>query len=769
MEHIPQARVCPFDHQPNCILFPDISSSDPLATLSVIQEGDVPFALSYDNNSGSWFYDPKPLWSEWARIIQAWGFFGLLRAVCSICDLDYTSHSWSKYGCLSTITLQKLCMEWEMKRHALTRDEIDLRLTRLKDCLLIISRHVSRAFPESARGHSFDAVPAKRDDGPVAVLLLVECFEGWTMRLHDAQDQQPLDLTYRTSKCELISSRLKCAGWEAEEIESIERLTGRSQSYMLMISSIRHHKRGSQEASVKKAVHAADCDGTCHPIAPSQWHDILAAVRAHISAGRTPILRMNNDHEPNLEVHAAGTLPYIAISHVWEDGVNTNYDFVPRCQLRRIQGLADDLVDNYNILATSKPVCFWLDPVCVPKLPKPLLDPSVYDQDVNDALNAMGQVYRKALAVLVLDAGVYSIELAGKDAEMPEITAARIAFSRWMTRGWTFQEAGLAERLFFRFQDMNMNYLEQRILYALAKNARTGMDVMPSIPMNGRLGPVHTLISMIDPCFRHSRNAIDGIWRWWAEDNRQQSACEAVRRLYWRLSERSIGWATDEATIIRHLLPRPGPPLQTDVALQIKPEQASQMTQQEQTRTIHEQHRQLMQDLFSTMDEIPLEILFHGGPHLESTGFRWVPESILRHNSITHMDLGRLLTSRSMKRTTRGVLVDLSAIEFRVDLSPPKQWLLEVDGQLYKLQVSFLEFDWHSMVDRSLVLLLNEPSTALSRRAVLTTSIDEAAESTAVRCLRFEAAVVLQHAAREHIQLTTLPGGWVDHTIWCVG
>lgn len=124
--------------------------------------------------------------------------------------------------------------------------------------------------------------------------------------------------------------------------------------------------------------------------------------------------------------------PYVAISHVWSDGLgNPLENSLPECQLRAMH--------RRVVKANSKGQgYFWMDTLCVPRQPP---------EARKMAIGQMGDIYQQAETVLVLDA-----ELAGstKECDMEEILM-RITRSRWLTRLWTFQEAVKARRLVFQF------------------------------------------------------------------------------------------------------------------------------------------------------------------------------------------------------------------------------------------------------------------------------------------------------------------------------
>ncbi|KAF4545916.1 Het domain-containing protein [Lasiodiplodia theobromae] len=167
-----------------------------------------------------------------------------------------------------------------------------------------------------------------------------------------------------------------------------------------------------------------------------------AAVTAALAAGAIPVIRLPRAAEATttttagdekLAVALTSDGPYVAISHVWTDGMGSNTETgLPACQLWKLAALAQALLP-------SSEGRFWLDALCVPK------QPAARQQ----ALKLMGQAYRDAEYVVVRDA---SIEACSQDASSEEVLL-RVLSAPWMRRLWTLQEALLARRLLFVMRD----------------------------------------------------------------------------------------------------------------------------------------------------------------------------------------------------------------------------------------------------------------------------------------------------------------------------
>ncbi|KAK0431198.1 hypothetical protein EV421DRAFT_197173 [Armillaria borealis] len=123
--------------------------------------------------------------------------------------------------------------------------------------------------------------------------------------------------------------------------------------------------------------------------------------------------------------------PYIAISHVWADGLGGTTEVgVPTCQINRLASIARRLIPSG---------AFWMDALCVPE-----------KNDLRKrAIGLMAETYRNAGAVLVIDSDIRSCSLSAPLEER----LLHIISSGWMQRLWTLQEGLLARNLIFEFAD----------------------------------------------------------------------------------------------------------------------------------------------------------------------------------------------------------------------------------------------------------------------------------------------------------------------------
>lgn len=159
-----------------------------------------------------------------------------------------------------------------------------------------------------------------------------------------------------------------------------------------------------------------------------------------------PLLRLEGDlHNLRAElVEYSDKTPYIAISHVWADGLgNPDANSLQRCKLIHLRELVSAVAESdpdQTWKSSGKPL-IWLDTLCCP---------AKDGEGKQKAIENIRLVYRQAKHVLVLDAGLMSYSALMQ--EVPEYLA-RIFTSSWMRRLWTLQEGALAQSLYFQFAD----------------------------------------------------------------------------------------------------------------------------------------------------------------------------------------------------------------------------------------------------------------------------------------------------------------------------
>lgn len=134
-------------------------------------------------------------------------------------------------------------------------------------------------------------------------------------------------------------------------------------------------------------------------------------------------------------------LAYIALSHVWSDGLgNVQRNAIPLCQLRRLSKILRSMPGP-----CENTVLFWLDTICVPPD-----SAKQFENAQQIAMGSMRDVYQLATGVLVLDSWLFDSQTNDDDLE----TVTKILSCAWNSRLWIFQEGALAKRLYFQFRNI---------------------------------------------------------------------------------------------------------------------------------------------------------------------------------------------------------------------------------------------------------------------------------------------------------------------------
>jgi hypothetical protein len=271
--------------------------------------------------------------------------------------------------------------------------------------------------------------------------------------------------------------------------------------------------------------------------------------------------------------------PYVAISHVWADGLGNPFaNSLPKCKLYHLQELVKAVMQK-GTEGGEQPKenpLIWLDTLCCP---------AQEGVGKKTAIEKIRLVYRQAQHVLVLDAGLMSYE--SKSQKWPE-TMVRIFTSSWMRRLWTLQEGALAHTLFFQFADDSVSF---NGLFRQAMDMRGSMR--HSVVWDDFVKEYAGLISFFAP----SVSAPAG-------DNPELSTLDGA------LMFRSVSVATDEPLCIGTLMS-----LDLHEILQVEPK---------------ENRMQKVWELIALKKGgIPSEIIFFEEERIQAPGWGWAPQSLL--------------------------------------------------------------------------------------------------------------------------------------------
>ncbi|KAF2499922.1 hypothetical protein BU16DRAFT_534567 [Lophium mytilinum] len=191
-------------------------------------------------------------------------------------------------------------------------------------------------------------------------------------------------------------------------------------------------------------------------------------LRQIIQEGGVPLISIT-EHPQGLRLEVEkleATSSYVAISHVWSDGMgNPTDNALPQCVLRRIHRSLDRLPPSSKehpsrwltgLVALSvhmarrsgfrmgsRKKLFWMDTLCIPVGHE-------YADLRSKAINQMALIYAAASQVLVLDSELQELRMgASQESEI----LGHILCCAWNTRCWTLQEGELARSRRFQLGD----------------------------------------------------------------------------------------------------------------------------------------------------------------------------------------------------------------------------------------------------------------------------------------------------------------------------
>ncbi|KAM0501127.1 hypothetical protein D7B24_005548 [Verticillium nonalfalfae] len=436
-------------------------------------------------------FSQKPR-EETADFLQTWLFYGAIRELLTVDEPPDLSLfiEMDDYGFrASTRHLERLISAWAVKIEALAKKSVEecrAQLTRVGVALNTINKIY----------HNLLIVP----DSPLPwEVTLSFGVLGCTMD-HALKDIFNLGRGRTWGLDSLAATRMAAAGWCPRDVavaqEFLSELPMFCASFMERRTVPFDHWNCSSATCLlnnideKTYVTQHRTQGCrCHMVGVDQ-----SEVHRIIEKGGIPVIWITNSGvdaygSPMLDVKLKnGGLvmnSYIAISHVWSDGLgNPHANTLPLCQL---QSLYDRLVDmswneTLHVLNTTgqdieyngqtekkiiegigkafkfmapglkrvvdpireyrkKPLAIWLDTFCVP----------LGGHNRKLAIANMAKIYSTAHMTIVLDSELQALEAKGC---LDEELAMHIGLSGWQRRAWTFQEGALSTQwLRFLFRD----------------------------------------------------------------------------------------------------------------------------------------------------------------------------------------------------------------------------------------------------------------------------------------------------------------------------
>ncbi|CAF9921558.1 MAG: hypothetical protein GOMPHAMPRED_002320 [Gomphillus americanus] len=305
----------------------------------------------------------------------------------------------------------------------------------------------------------------------------------------------------------------------------------------------------------------------CRPIGDADL--LFQQVTEAVNAESIPLLLVDKQNDGfRIKVTSSHLNQiYIAISHVWSDGLgNPKTNTLLRCQVLMLDACVRRVLEK---LQPGSPPMFWIDTICVPLRPQETRD---------KAIGKMHQVYADAEVVLVIVKDIMCTPLPKTNQER----AVRICQSKWFKRLWTMQEGALAKVLGFQFEDhaLDWEYLDD----ALCKNL---MDTSNAATLIGAFANLMT---------GHLRSLSKAKGSW-------EALFEA---LWFAMRHRATSRDSDQAVCAAILCS-----LDVKLVLSVPDDQK-------------------MDAFWGICQKVPLGLLLCNGPRLDTAGFRWAPRAFLQ-------------------------------------------------------------------------------------------------------------------------------------------
>ena len=301
-----------------------------------------------------------------------------------------------------------------------------------------------------------------------------------------------------------------------------------------------------------------------------------------------PVLRFKGDlHDLTVElVESTLDVPYVAISHVWADGLgNPKSNSLHRCKLHHLRKLVASL-NSHDIregtLGPDAPM-IWLDTLCCPAQ-------DGYGKQI--AIEKIRDVYQQAKHVLVLDAGLMSYSASVQD-EFEQL--ARIFTSSWMRRLWTLQEGALAKSLYFQFADKAVSLRDLMSAFQQKCNSMKYMAICADF-----FNEYRGLTSFFHPV-----------------SNLESYDQLGLATLDLSLNFRSVSVPFDEPLCVGSLMS-----LDLRKILDVTPKD--------------KRMQKVWELIASKKSGLPMQVIFFQEPRIDTPGWRWAPRSLLTWGSGSH-------------------------------------------------------------------------------------------------------------------------------------
>ena len=531
-------------------------------------------------------FEPTLVISELERFLQTWLFFGLLQETLGeLFDQDDFMRSTHFKVIISTKTLPERLRQW------MNDPNLDQkRLTHLHQCFKMTLLALV------ATPREFDA------NLKIGIAATAEIIETSLILAAKARDISTELVSTLGCWGDFDESNLRVAemqkqhGWCPALAASTLGKFYSLQARMYLSKITKAYKRGAHDDCSFDGCRALQLDPSTykslhrHPgICKDVKADQVEVVKV-LKDGKNALLDLGlNQSSSEISVTIIAAQPnswYIALSHVWADGLgNTKENTLPQCQLRHIYDLLTRFCTEESAQGDQKRPYLWLDTLCCP------VDP----EDKLLALAKMPEVYREASQVLVLDSSLTLMDCG--HLQRIEILS-RVFSSNWIFRLWTLNEANLALKIWMQSRD-GITELGQ-VLGDLSV-----MKEPETYHFTGELVSEYTKLRI-----ESSETYGDEIWH----------LVEALRY-------RSVSDVSDEPICVSALLR-----MEVDV---ITGEEKLRLSanQEDKIRVRNERMARVWESCAQGHPKIPKTLIYHVGDRLTKHGLRWAPSTLLNIKS----------------------------------------------------------------------------------------------------------------------------------------
>lgn len=391
-----------------------------------------------------------------APIAQAWLFFGLIIEVLKVSgvsvDIKDLIQCEGEHTHITMRALPKYFVEWEEKERLLSKKDRKMHFRRQQHLITIAMCFQTHQLSGQWLGDSLYWGGRPKESYVVAlpfaiemsIVILTETLDranrrafGNLGRMIAGAFENPRLIHYLNEACAWCPSEVSLARQSMDDTLALfaSRLDRKRIQGDHSKCSISKCMAFTIDTEQYKTKHDVDCPG-CQDIGID-----AEELNSILRQGHTPRAYLQlavTDHTAPIKLTVKDSGPYVAISHVWSDGLgNPNTNSLPICQLLRLHRMAAKLDVGFADRCTA----IWIDS---------LLVPVNKGHEKRLALSRLCDYYQAATKVLVLDSDLLQVSQACTKEEL----MTRVFLSTWMRRLWTLEEGILSrENLEFQLHD----------------------------------------------------------------------------------------------------------------------------------------------------------------------------------------------------------------------------------------------------------------------------------------------------------------------------